>query len=700
MKKFIIFATVTLLALFSIFYAIYFEGFYIDFNPDKQITVNAKIENNQIFIKNQQNQYQPFIIKGVDLPSSIAGHHATDFAIDYDTYIRWFTLIQEMNANTIRIYTIYDDTFYNALYDYNQSHEQPLYLLQGLQVSDEANNSKEDAYSNAFYKTLKKDSIDVIDVIHGRKIIMATSMKGSGYYRKDVSPYLLGYLIGNEWHPGTIEYTNHQDYTTSYHGKYFSTAVEATVFEAMITKIIDEMVNYETSKYKSQSLISLASSPETDPFEYEPLYAKQLNKYTTINLEHIKTEKQLLSGYFASYRLYDFCDNFYDYFSLNQKESLKNTLNNLDKTNYYTSYCQLLNEYHSMPVVISGFGYSSARGTDNINGPLNEREQGEQIISTYQDIVNSGINGAFVDSWQDSWEKRMWNTSYSVLLTQNHRWHDIQSETSSYGLLSFKSNDNLINGKYSDWPNKQLLINNKDLKLYSFYDEVGIYLFLEKEYLSRNQDIYIPIDITDNSGTKMDKTRNLKFNRDVDFLVCLKSGESQILVHPRYEALRENYLYQINHEDPFIKFPKKNEPSFVEINMLCENKNIIDNDYDFEQIYQAKSFDTYKTGQLLEGDQAYNSLADYKYGENGIEIRIPWQLLNFSDPIDGLIHDDYYQHYGVKSIPISNIYIGAGFNNSQEIKLTKMSLEKQDDLKYNEYLKRTYYLIKENWGQK
>ena len=48
MKKFIILACALVISLLSIYYAIYFKGFYIDFHPDAKISVNAKIENDQI----------------------------------------------------------------------------------------------------------------------------------------------------------------------------------------------------------------------------------------------------------------------------------------------------------------------------------------------------------------------------------------------------------------------------------------------------------------------------------------------------------------------------------------------------------------------------------------------------------------------------------------------------------------------------
>lgn len=49
------------------------------------------------------------------------GEWSTDFAVDRETYLRWFGYIQEMGANTIRIYTVQSDTFYNAFYEYNTS---------------------------------------------------------------------------------------------------------------------------------------------------------------------------------------------------------------------------------------------------------------------------------------------------------------------------------------------------------------------------------------------------------------------------------------------------------------------------------------------------------------------------------------------------------------------------------------------------
>ena len=51
----------------------------------------------------------PFEIRGVNLGSGIPGHFATDYAIDKETYLRWFEEIQAMGANCIRVYTLLQD---------------------------------------------------------------------------------------------------------------------------------------------------------------------------------------------------------------------------------------------------------------------------------------------------------------------------------------------------------------------------------------------------------------------------------------------------------------------------------------------------------------------------------------------------------------------------------------------------------------
>lgn len=723
MKRFVIISVVCLLAALGIYYAVYYCGFYIDLGLNKEIEVISKTDEKSILIKNDKGDYEKIIIKGVDVPSSIPSHYSTDYAVDKETWLRWFALIQEMGANTIRITTIYNDVFYNSLYEYNNNNPSPLYLLQGIAVTDYDNNSGKDAYSSGFYGSLMKDAVNVVDIVHGRKNIFLNNTKGYGIYRKDISQWVIGYVTGLEWNSNTAAYTNHQtEYSAVYEGKYIYTAKEATVFEAMLARVMDRMVAYESNKYNTQRVISFINEPQNDPFEYEELYAKQIGKHCIIDAEHLKASDELKSGYFASYRLYEYCPGFADYFSESQKEKLKNILPYIDKELYYEGYTQLLSEYHTIPVLITGYGFSSARGIDNVNvknGPLTEEEQGEQLVKTYNDFIKSGCCGGVISEWQDVWQRRTWNTAYAIDMTDNQKWQDYQTSGQGYGLLSFDEGENericYADGNKADWSGDEPVFEGAGYKLYAKYDRSAIYIMIEKENIEGDE-LYIPVDITPNSGSS-NYNNELIFERAADFLICISGKEnSRLLVHSRYEALRENYLMQITGDDPFVGYPNTDALEFVPINMILENKFVVTDLEDEAQLLDAKYYDVFETGRLIYGNQNpgssdYSSTADFCYGSGFVEIRLPWALINVSNPVEMKIHDDYYVNYGVEHINVKECYIGiAGRKNTKTsigtdaleagraVKMSEFKLDKISSSKYHERLKKSYYIVQEAWN--
>jgi len=710
MKKFIITAVMLALCFLGLGYAVYYSGFYIDFKPKEPITAQWTIKDKKIYKKNEMGETKEFFFKGVELSSGIAGNYATDYAVDKDTWLKWFKEIQEMGANTIRINTIYNDIFYNAFYEFNKDKKEPLYLLQGIQVSDYGNNSGQDAYNREFYDTLKKDSLDVVDITHGRKIITINEMKGSGNFLKDVSPWVFGYIIGNEWNAGTMAYTNNRGiHDTFYEGKYFKTTEDATAFETMLTKIMDDMVAYESKKYKVQRLISIINDPQNDPFEYEKFYGKQLGKYNRLDAEHILTTEELKSGFFASYRLYEFSPGFAENFSQKQKAELSDILPTLNKKLFYEGYTELLAKYHTKPVAIVRYGFSSARGAEDIEGPLTEEEQGQALASTYEDIVNSGCKGAIISTWQDVWERRAWNTSFAVNVKETYRWHDVQTNGQGYGLLSFESGNNetrnYVDGNSSEWEEKDKILESKGINLSARYDESYLYLLVEKEGIGEETPLYLPIDVTPKSGSTKSENPKAKFERAADFLLSIKGREeSRILVQARYEAARENFLKQITGQDPFVTFPVKDSSDFVPINMICKNQKLVTEGMTDAEIITQRLFDTYETGKLVYGNgnpnsNDYNSLADFCFGDNILEVRIPWQLLNFYNPADMEVHDDYYENFGVEGLGVSELFVGASeLNEEKPIPMGKLELKGWSNKgPYNQRLKKSYFILKERW---
>ena len=102
MKKFLIGAVSLIILVLFLNTAYYRWGFYIDFWPDKEPDTFTTVSGKEILVDEGKGP-EPFEIKGVDLGAGIPGHFATEYAIDKETYLRWFRMIQDMGANTIRV---------------------------------------------------------------------------------------------------------------------------------------------------------------------------------------------------------------------------------------------------------------------------------------------------------------------------------------------------------------------------------------------------------------------------------------------------------------------------------------------------------------------------------------------------------------------------------------------------------------------
>lgn len=130
-------------------------------------------------------------------------------------------------------------------------------------------------------------------------------------------------------------------------------------------------------------------------------------------------------------------------------------------------------------------------------------------------------------------------------------------------------------------------------------------------------------------------------------------------------------------------------------NAVQNEKSVIADEY----YYQS-----YETGKLTYGDanpdhEDFDSLADYCFGDGFVEIKIPWQLLNFSNPSEMQIHDDYYEHYGVENMKIDRMYVGVG-DGDGTISLFEKSLKGWGtQVTYHERLKDSYYIVQQMWAE-
>lgn len=785
MKKFIIAAAAVIVAVFIWNTAYYRLGFYIDLHPDAPVEALMTVEGKEIYLQ-KGGEKEPFEMRGVDIGSGIPGEWSTDYAIDEETYLRWFGQIQEMGANTIRVYTLQADEFYNAFYTYNCDREDPLYLVQGVWVNDYIQYSHRDAFDDAFRQTFLDDSRAVVDALHGRRTVSLGYGTGSGSYRKDVSSWVIGYILGVEWEDVTVEYTNKKyPERNSYQGEYLYTSETATPFEAMLCEVGDKLLEYESSRYKQQKLIAFSNGPATDPFVYPGLVTQYNQKCAQVNVENILTTDAVLSGQFASYHVYPYFPSYLeeldgeelllgdDVFEAglsdseilerlrsqaeesgrlegkteeeiqalveNEKEEMQSRRESAERTeqrnaekeaprildylegnyldpdgerNTYYTYLRILNTYHTMPVVISEFGIPTSRGmsqedlsTNRNRGRMSEEEQAEGLVECWQDIKDAGCSGGMVFSWQDQWDKRTWNTMHAVDLDNMAYWSDWQTNEQSMGILTFDPGEEesvcYVDGDVSEWTEDDVVTESADMSLSMKYDEKFIYFLIWKKDFNEAEDIlYVPMDITPKTGSTYCQDTDVSFERAADFLMVIDGREdSRVLVQERYDVLRAMYSREIEATDAYLNPPDADSPVFHQIHLILQSSPV------FKTGDFTAPAETYETGKLRYGNgnpdaEDFDSLADFIFSGEYVEIRLPWQLLNFSNPSEMQVHDDYYECYGVENMGIDEMYVGIAekAENDGRISMESFALEGWGkDVTYHERLKKSYDALKALW---
>lgn len=710
MKKFIIVACIAVFLAFAWNISYYNLGIYIDFHPDAQVTAFMTVDEDTIYME-KGGEVIPFEIRGVNMGVGLPGEWATDYAIDKETYLRWFAWIQEMGANTIRVYTILQDDFYNAFYEYNKGREEPLYLIHGVWVNDYVQNSHRDAYDDDFRQTLLNDCRTVVDILHGKKNLSLGYGIGSGTYRKDVSQWVIGYILGVEWEDVTVTYTNHKyPERNQYQGTYMYTTEDASPFEAMLCEVGDKIIEYESKRYKQQRLVAFSNWPTTDPFDYPEDITRFFMKCAKVDVEHIRTTDLFLSGHFASYHVYPYYPDYLNY--VDDKSGFVTAEDG--KVNTYQTYLKHLTEHHTIPVVISEYGVSTGRGmaqkdynTGRNQGNMSEGEQGQAIIECYEDIMAAGCAGSCVFTWQDEWFKRTWNTMHAVDLENTPYWSDYQTNEQYFGLLAFdpgkEKSISYVDGDLYEWNDEDVVIKNRDMSVSMKYDEKFLYFLIYKEGFDPESDtLYIPIDTTPKTGSTYCEKYKLSFERASDFIIVIDGRDnSRIMVQECYEVLRAMYLHETEDRDAFIEPVEKDTPVFKPIHLMLQTATPL-----LTGNWQAAS-ETYETGKLTYGNAnpeaaEFNSLADFIFAGDCIELKIPWQLLNFANPSEMKIHDNYYENYGVEYIQIKEMHVGIadGENAGYRIPMESFPLKGWGKkVTYHERLKESYYMLKDYWAK-
>lgn len=598
-----------------------------------------KAEGDYFYIY-ESGDWKQMFMRGVNIGATEPGLFPGDLTISYDTYYRWFGYISEMNCNCIRIYTLMPPQFYQALGDFNKKAKNKLYLYQGIWVNEEDIERLSDTYAEneKILNDFTTDAVNLVNVIHGKAKIAETAGEAYGTYNTDVSPWLVGWIIGIEWDPNFVINTNNQHPDKKdYDGEYLYTQT-ASPFEAFLCRVGDALIKHEAETYKFQVPLAFSNWITTDPLTHpnEPHFDEDK---ATVNTENVKC-RNFGPGMFASYHIYPYYPD-----SLNYQEDYLEYTDDSGKVNTYEAYLEDLKLAHTMPIIVAEFGIPTSRGMGHESvmgynqGMVDETAQGAMLIDMLGSIENAKYAGGIVFTWQDEWFKRTWNNVMFDIADRRPYWSNIQTTEQCFGLLAFdpgkESMAAYVDGDVSEWRNAKPTVTTAQGKLYIKSDERYLYIMLDAgNYDFEKDTLLIPINTIADQGNLKAAQYNAEFDTAADFLIYINGKDnSHIYVDRYYDAF--NYYFLESKKLSDIKAEEnagvKNSGMF-DIMRLCYGYNLT-----VKGTNQVVPDKAYETGKLRYGNgnpkaQEYKSLSDFYFKNGKLEIRIPWQLLNVMDP--------------------------------------------------------------------
>ncbi len=406
------------------------------FHINEAVTLPFKAEGNYIKIF-RNGKYKPIFLKGVNLGVAIPGTQPGELAASREQYIHWLQEIADAGLNYIRIYTLHYPRFYEELENYNLANpDNPIYLLQGVWLDEEY---EDDLITNQTAK-FDDDIEEIVDCLHGNRVISHRYGRAYGTYETDVSPWLFGYIIGREIHPSEVILLDviYPD-TNEYIGTSISIQ-DALPIDVWMTGRLDHLVTYQRNVYHTERPVSVSSWPTLDPLTHptedpertdEDIAVLDMSK---INCHHAP------AGFFISYHAYPYYPDF-----ISDDPGYQAYSDSIGPNSYLGYLEDLKNYYENIPLLIAEFGVPSSWGNAHFafsgmhHGGFSEFEQGENNVRLLNNIYNAGCAGGLLFSWIDEWFKNSWITApFGSDASRRYFWQNVTAPEQNYGMIGFK----------------------------------------------------------------------------------------------------------------------------------------------------------------------------------------------------------------------------------------------------------------------
>lgn len=603
---------------------------------DNRVNLMSRIKGQKMEIY-QNGVWKKFFMKGVNMGIALPGRWFTEFPKDLGTYLKWFQGIGNMNANCIRIYTLLDPIFYEALLLYNEQHsEHPLYLLQ--EIWPEENPEGHDYLQDDYVESYRREIENVINAVHGQAKIGERKGRAFGTYRADVSPYVIGYLVGRELEPEEVISTNENNKSYHFQGSYVN-CPDGSATEKWLAWACDYAVQYEESQYQWQHPVAVVSWPTLDSLSHDSEWneygdkSREYNDKVSIDLENFHLGEKMEAGLFGAYHIYP---NYPDF--MNNEDSYNRYYDDQGRLRYGGYLKEFLSTQKKFPVLVAEFGLATGMGNAHSNpdgyhhGGLSEEEQGQGVVRMMNAIQREGCMGGIIFEWMDEWAKKTWITEpFMIPYERKVLWHNAIDPEQNYGILAIEPVPPL---KPSYTVKSTGIIQKMDMSMDGTFLYIDIFLCFGKDL--EDKTLLLGLDTYDRRRGEFNLGENIpvKVLSGVEFLVKInKKNGGEIRVIPSYNISQYKFSSQASSVGIFEKI----DPVINKQRITKEGRII-------PEIRQQ--------GSVLKYGSLNNNVNHWYIEENAIHLRLPWGRLNVTDPSQGMVLDDSkdYVNYPARDV--------------------------------------------------
>jgi hypothetical protein len=629
--------------------------------------------------------WQDFYWRGVNLGVALPGRFPAEFPADSALYRTWLDTLSAMGANLVRVYTILPPAFYRALRAHNAERPSPgLRLVHGVWTELPPDNDFEDAaWEDEFHAEMRRAA----DVIHGSAELPPRPGHASGRYDADVSEWVVAWIIGREWEPYAVAAFDEAKPRAPFAGRWLA-GDSLPAMDRWLAEQCDWLVDYEVGRYNTIRPVAYTNWPTLDPLRHPTesgaleeaewrrragrpvLTARREYENDRIGLDPslVRATQANPAGWFASYHAYPYYPDFLLF------DSTYSTARSSFGPSNYIGYLRALVTHHAeLPVVISEYGVPSSRGVAHwqpqglSHGGHDERAQAELTRRMTDEIREAGTAGGAVFAWMDEWFKHNWVTiDLETPKEHSPRWRNLENAEEHYGLLAADAGAGapVLGGDPQGWRGLMPVLRGEGAirGLLAGSDEAFVYLAVETspEFALGRDRLYLPIDVVRPDLGQHLLPGGIRSEVGFEFVVVLPDTTgATVLALPEYnpyagrEALEDGDDRGRFYRRPIR--PVNREDARWDSLLVIVNRARYARDGTF---FPARLHDR---GSLRHGRELDSSLADWYWDRPArlIELRLPWALLNVTDPSTRQVAFEFIREGEVQSVATEGLRFGA-----------------------------------------